>query len=130
MSDEAAIKQLLECEYPTHLNAGDVAAYQALYADDVLWAVPNMPDARSKDEIVRLVSKIVERVDQHVQIQLDDLTIDGDRALAFGVAIGTAARRPDGEPAPLALRVAWALARAGDGWLITRQVGTPKPAPT
>lgn len=129
MTDEAAIEQLLENEYPMHLNAGDVAAYQALYADDVLWAVPNMPDARSRDEIGRLVSKIVERVDQQVQVQLDDVTIDGDRALAFGLAIGTAAKRPAGEPAPLALRVVWVLARSGERWLITRQVGTPKPPP-
>lgn len=45
----------------------------------------------------------------------------------MAVATGTSARKPDGDPQPLALRVMWVVHRDNDSWKIIRQVGTPKP---
>lgn len=125
VTTEATITELLEERYPTHLNDGDVDGYVSLYGDDVVWSVPNLPDATSRDQIGTLLGKILGKVDQTVEVTVDDLIVDGD--LAIATATGTAARKPDGEVQPLALRVLWVLRRAGSDWKIIRQVGTPKP---
>lgn len=127
MNDETAILELLEVRYPARLNEADIDGYVALYDDDVLWCVPNLPDARSREQIRSLLGKILSKVAQTVAVEVDDLVIDGDHAMAMAVATGTAARKPDGESQPLALRVMWGLRRAGTDWKIVRQVGTPKP---
>lgn len=127
MNDEIVIRDLLEVQYPARLNTADIEGYLALYADDVLWAVPNLPDATSPAQIGSLLGKILGKVTQTVDVTVDDVVIDGDHAIAMAVASGTAARRPDGDPQPLALRVMWGLRRDRSGWRIIRQVGTPKP---
>jgi len=127
MSDEEAIKDLLEQQYSRRLNGADVDAYVELYDDDVVWGVPNLPDAKNRDQIGSLLGKILSKVSQTLEITVDDLLIDGDHAIAMAVATGTATRLPDGEPQPLALRVMWALRRIDGEWKIIRQVGTPKP---
>jgi uncharacterized protein (TIGR02246 family) len=127
MDDEAAIRELLEVRYAACLNNEDVDGYSALYADDVIWAAPNMPDGRSPAEIARLLTALFSKVTQQLTVHLDDLTVNGDTAIALGTATGTVARKPDGDPQPLALRAMWTLRGSDGGWVITRQVGTPKP---
>ena len=127
MSDEDAIRDLLEVRYPAHLNSGDIEGYVDLYDDDVMWGVPNLPDATSRAQIETLLGKILSKVEQTVDVVVDDLVIDGDLGIAMATATGTAARKPDGDPQPLALRVMWGLRRNDAGWRIIRQVGTPKP---
>jgi uncharacterized protein (TIGR02246 family) len=127
MNDENAIRELLEVQYPARLNSADVDGYVALYDDDVVWGVPNLPDATSPAQIGTMLGKILSKVTQTVEVTVDDVVIDGDHAIAMAVASGTAARKPDGEPQPLALRVMWGLRHRDSGWRIIRQVGTPKP---
>ena len=127
MSETMAIRDLLQVEYPARLNAADIDGYVALYDDDVMWCVPNLPDATSREQIASLLGKMLSKVAQSVEVVVDDLVIDGDLAIAMATATGTAARKPDGDPQPLALRVMWALRRSGSEWKIVRQVGTPKP---
>jgi ketosteroid isomerase-like protein len=106
-----------------------IDAYVALYDEDVLWGVPNLPDATSREQIGVLLGKILSKVSQTVAVIVDDLLVDGDVAMAMATATGTATRQPDGDPQPLALRVMWGLRRSGLEWKIIRQVGTPKPSP-
>lgn len=127
MTTETQIRDLLERQYPERLNDADIEGYVALYGDDVVWAVPNLPDATSPEQIGSLLGKILGKVTQTIEVTVDDLVTEGDLAVASALATGTAARRPDGEPQPLALRVMWVLRRTGDHWKIVRQVGTPKP---
>jgi uncharacterized protein (TIGR02246 family) len=127
MDDEAAIRELLEQRYAACLSAGDVDAYSALYADDVIWAAPNMPDGRSRAEIATLLERLFSKVSQQLTVQVDDLTVTGDLAVALGIATGTVTRKPDGDAQPLRLRAMWVLRRDGTTWRISRQVGTPKP---
>jgi len=127
MNDESAIRELLEVQYPARLNAADIEGYVALYDDDVVWGVPNLPDATSPAQIGSLLGKILGKVTQTVDVTVDDVVIDGDHAIAMALASGTATRTPDGDPQPLALRVMWGLRRDDSGWKIIRQVGTPKP---
>ncbi len=127
MNDEAKIKELLEGAYARCLNAEDIDGYKNLYSEDVLWGVPNLPDATTVDQIGSLLTKMFSKVTQSLDVTVDDLIVEGDIAIAMATATGTVARKPDGEPKPLALRVMWALRRNGETWQITRQVGTPKP---
>ena len=127
MNDENAIRDLLEVRYPARLNSADIDGYVALYDDDVVWGVPNLPDATSPAQIGTLLGKILGKVTQTVDVTVDDVVVDGDHAIAMAVASGTATRKPDGDPQPLALRVMWGLRRTDSGWRIIRQVGTPKP---
>lgn len=128
MSDRQVIRELLEQSYAKCLNAEDAEGYLALYSDDVIWGVPNMPDATSPAQIGALLSKLFSKVRQQIEVTVDDIIIEGDIAMASAMATGTAARKPDGDPQPLALRVLWGLRRTDDAWKIVRQVGTPKPA--
>lgn len=127
MNDENAIRDLLEVRYPARLNSADIDGYVALYDDDVVWGVPNLPDATSPAQIGTLLGKILGKVTQTVDVTVDDVVVDGDHAIAMAVASGTATRKPVGDPQPLALRVMWGLRRSDSGWRIIRQVGTPKP---
>lgn len=127
MDDRSDIEDLLERRYAEHLNGGDVEAYVALYDDDVMWGVPNLPDATTPEQIGLLLAKLLGKVTQTLEVRVDDLIVEGGLAVAMATATGTFARKPDGEPQPLALRVMWALRRSDDGWKIIRQVGTPKP---
>jgi uncharacterized protein (TIGR02246 family) len=127
MNDEDAIRDLLEVQYRARLNSADIDGYVALYDEDVVWGVPNLPDATSPAQIGSLLGEILGKVTQTVDVTVDDVLIDGDHAIAMAIASGTAARKPDGDPQPLALRVMWGLRRGDSGWKIIRQVGTPKP---
>jgi uncharacterized protein (TIGR02246 family) len=127
MNDETNIKEVLEGDYARFLNAEDIDGYKSLYSDDVVWGVPNLPDATTVDQIGSLLTKMFSKVSQSLDVIVDDLIVEGDIAIAMATATGTVARKPDGEPKPLALRVMWALKRNGGTWQITRQVGTPKP---
>jgi uncharacterized protein (TIGR02246 family) len=127
VTTETRIRELLEEQYPKYLNSGDVDSYVTLYGDDVVWAVPNLPDATSREQIGSLLGKILSKVTQTVEVTVDDLIVDGDLAIATALATGTVARKPDGEAQPLALRVMWVLRQIGTDWKIIRQVGTPKP---
>jgi uncharacterized protein (TIGR02246 family) len=127
MTDEATIRDMLERRYPTSLNTGDIDAYVDLYGDDVLWGVPNVPDATSREQIGARLRTMLSTISQTVEVTVDDVVVDGDLAVATALATGTAARKPDGDPKPLALRVLWALKRDDGRWSIIRQVGTPKP---
>ena len=127
MITEEVVRELLEERYPKYLNSGDVDSYVSLYGDDVVWSVPNMPDATSREQIGSLLGKILSKVTQTVEVSVEDLIVDGDLAIATAVATGTAARKPDGEAQPLVLRVMWILRQIGTDWKIIRQVGTPKP---
>jgi hypothetical protein len=69
----------------------------------VIWGAPNLPDGRPPAEIASLLSKLLAKVDQQLNVEVDDLTVAGDLAVALGVATGTVRRKPDGEPQPLAL---------------------------
>ena len=127
VTTETRIRELLEKQYPTCFNNADIDGYVALYSDDVLWAVPNLPDATSREQIGSLLGKILSKVTQTIEVTVDDLIVDGDSAIATAVATGTFARKPDGEAQPLVLRVMWVLRQVGTDWKIIRQVGTPKP---
>ncbi len=127
VTSETTIKELLEEQYPKYLNSGDVDSYVTLYGEDVVWSVPNLPDATSREQIGSLLGKILGKVTQTIEVSVDDLIVDGDLAIATALATGTAARKPDGEAQPLALRVMWVLRQIGTDWRIIRQVGTPKP---
>lgn len=128
-TDEVAIRELLEDHYPRHLNSGDTEAYSSLYDDDVVWAVPNQPAARSPEEIAGRLGRILSKVDQQVEVTVDDLVVEGDLAVAVARADGTFRPREGGDPNPLTLHVLWALRRRGDEWRIIRQLGSPAPAP-
>lgn len=52
-------------------NAGDVRAYVDLYSDDVVWGVPNLPDAKSPEQIGSLLRKILGKVAQTIDVTID-----------------------------------------------------------
>jgi uncharacterized protein (TIGR02246 family) len=125
--DDDTITALLEERYAAVLNQGDADGYARLYSDDVLWGAPNLPDARSPAEIRALLAKMLGKVRQHLAVHVDDVIVHGDLAVATAMAEGTAARMPDGDPQPIAIRALWVLRREEGEWKIIRQVGTPKP---
>ena len=88
MNDEVTIRDLLEVQYPARLNSADIDGYVALYDEDVVWGVPNLPDATSPAQIGSLLGKILGKVTQTVDVTVDDVLIDGDHAIAMAIASG------------------------------------------
>jgi uncharacterized protein (TIGR02246 family) len=128
-ADQTVIRELLERRYTVCLNAGDTNAYAALYDDDVVWAVPNQPIARSPEEIEARLGRILSKVVQEVEVTVDDIVVEGALALASARADGTFRPRGGGDAQPLALHVLWGLRRRNGEWRIIRQIGSPGPTP-
>jgi uncharacterized protein (TIGR02246 family) len=125
--DEQQIRQLLEHDYAAAIGSGDLDRYVSLYDDDVIWSIPNAPDVKDRDGIRRVMGGVLQKVSQEVDISIDDLSVIGEHAVVLAVARGTATPHGTDEVRSFVLRVMWALRRGTDGWLINRQVGTPKP---
>lgn len=125
--DEQQIRLLLEHDYAAAINEGDLDRYVSLYDEDVIWSIPNAPDATGREGIRRVMGGLLKKVSQNVEVLVDDLSILGDDALAMATAHGTATPRGTDDVRPFVLRVMWAVRRSPSGWLIRRQIGTPKP---
>ena len=127
---EQEIRELLEGEYASALSNGDLDRYIALYDDDVIWSIPNTPDATDKEGIRALLGRVLSKVDQRVEVTVDEISIVGEDAVVMASARGVATPHGTADERPFALRVMWMLRRREDGWLIRRQVGTLRPAGT
>jgi uncharacterized protein (TIGR02246 family) len=126
-SDPQAIRRLLEVDYASSVNRGDASTYIELFADDVLWAVPNTPDARSRDEIEHTVGRVFRASRQQLSVTIDEIDVMGDAAFVTGLTTGELQRLGDGRTERIVLRVAWLVRRGRSGWRIARQIATPKP---
>ena len=105
-------------------DSGQADAVAALFAEDGIYAVGGMGEAKGRAAIAALISGPI-----HQSLMADGcahvltnpaITLDGDRATARSHSI--VFRHEDGEWAPV--RVAanrWELARASEGWQVTRR---------
>lgn len=123
LEDREAIRELI-CRYGPLADSGDAQAVAALFAEDGVYAVGGMGEARGRAAIAALIAGPV-----HQSLMADgcahiltspQIELAGDRALALCHSV--VLRHQDG--IWHAVRVAanrWDLARTASGWLVTRR---------
>lgn len=123
LEDREAIRDLI-ARYGPLADSGDAEAVAALFAEDGVYAVGGMGEAKGRAAIAALISGPVHQALMadgcgHV-LSSPAIDLDGDRAVARCHSI--VFRHEDGEWAPV--RVAanrWELARGSTGWQVTRR---------
>ena len=73
--DIAAIKSLITSGYQGAVNRHDAVAYANLYMDDVLWAPPNAPDAKSKAGIQAAIQGFFDKFSFQVELTPDEVEV-------------------------------------------------------
>jgi uncharacterized protein (TIGR02246 family) len=127
--DMAAIKEVITSGYQGAVNSHDAAAYAGLFADDVLWAPPNAPNATSKEAIQSAVQGLFDTFTFEVEVTPDEVEVMGDFAYVIGQAKGNLTPR-NGDPVrPIHFQILWLLRKGPDGWKIARQIWNNKPIP-
>lgn len=123
LEDRETIRDLI-ARYGPLADSGDAEAVAALFAEDGVYAVGGMGEARGRAAIAALISGPV-----HQSLMADGcahvlsspaIDLDGDRAVARCHSV--VFRYEDGEWAPV--RVAanrWELARGSTGWQVNRR---------
>lgn len=123
LEDREAIRDLI-ARYGPLADAGEAQAVAALFAEDGVYAVGGMGEARGRAEIAALIDGPVHRSLMaagcaHVLGPVA-ITLDGDRATACGHSLVIRA----GEGGYELFRAAanrWELVRTADGWRISRR---------
>jgi uncharacterized protein (TIGR02246 family) len=125
--DVASVTDLIASGYQDAVNSHDSAAYAALFADDVVWAPPNAPNATDKETIQSAVQGLFDTFEFEVEITPDEVEVMGDFAYVLGQVTGNLTPR-NGDPVrPIHFQILWLLRKGPDGWKIARQVWNNKP---
>lgn len=123
LEDREAIRELI-CRYGPLADSGDAHAVAALFAEDGVYAVGGMGEARGRAAIAGLIAGPV-----HQSLMTDgcahvltapQIDLAGDRALALCHSVVFSHQGGIWN----AVRVAanrWELARTASGWLVTRR---------
>ncbi len=123
LEDREAIRDLI-ARYGPLADSGQAEAVAALFAEDGVYAVGGMGEAKGRAAIAALISGPVHQALMadgcaHV-LSSPAIDLSGDRAVARCHSV--VLRHQDGEWAPV--RVAanrWELARTSEGWQVTRR---------
>ncbi|MDB4582285.1 SgcJ/EcaC family oxidoreductase [Draconibacterium sp.] len=123
--DVEAIKELLK-KYEEAAANGDAVAYINLYTEDVIWAQPNAPVAKSKAEILERLKPLMENLNIQLDESAFEIIVEDDFAYAMSDVTGTFTQKSDGLVIPVkntALRI---FRKEKDGWRISRQIYNSK----
>lgn len=119
--DIAAIKEIIKL-YQDAVNNADVATYVDNFAEDVFWAPPNSPIAKSKMEIQNGISKSFNRAKIDLQADSTELKSFGDHAYAIFSGKVTFCSKTEGDTAVLQPACIMLFKKTDGEWKISRQV--------
>jgi uncharacterized protein (TIGR02246 family) len=118
----AAVRAALEAAE----NAADADALAALFADDVVAMVPDVPVQEGKLACTAFMREIMgelsARFIRHITYASDEVSVLGDTAFDRGTFVFTIAPRPGGETARVTGKYFWLLKRLAAEWRITRLI--------
>lgn len=108
--------------YKKRVMERDVEGHSALYSEDLIWAAPNRPVARTKNEMQVVVKESFNSADYDFQLEAEELEIMGNYAyLLLGGSVKISAKSSQDtvlyEPATLMI-----MRKEGVEWKIYRQV--------
>lgn len=121
MNDQEAIENVLTT-YFAAANAGDAVALAALYTEDAVLLPGDMPTAEGVADIEALYAGAFSQLQLDIEVDLAsaDIVVDDDLAYATTTSAGTRRIHATGDTIPENNRELWIMARAQEGWKITR----------
>jgi len=123
--DIKAIKEL-QVKYELAVAEGNVTAYVNLFTDDIIWAQPNAPVAKSKAEIRERVQPIMENFIIQTDESAFEIIVEDDFAYAMSDVTGTFTQKSDGMVIPVSNTVLQIFRKEKEGWRISRQIYNSK----
>jgi uncharacterized protein (TIGR02246 family) len=108
-------------------NAADADAAAALFADDVVAMVPDVPVQEGKAACTAfmrgIMGELSARFIRHITYVSDEVSVVGETAFDRGTFAFTIAPRSGGEPSRVTGKYFWLLTRLGAGeWRVTRLI--------
>jgi len=123
--DTEAIKELLN-NYGEAAAKGDAPAYADLFSDNVVWAAPNSPVLRSKEEIQERVKQLFNKYTIEIDENPFDIFVEDDFAYAMSDVTGTRTLKSDGTITPVKNTSMQIFRKEKSGWKISRQIYNSK----
>jgi len=125
-NDIETIRKLIAIEYTTAVNSHDTTAYVKLFCDDVIWAPPNAPVAKSKSEIKKNLQLRFDMFEFNLSIIPSEIKILSNYAYALADADLNLKPR-NGEPEINAkITAIWILKKTNEEWKFYRQLYNSK----
>ena len=122
-ADTLAIRALLERSADAN-NAGDVAGWVELFADDAVYMPDNSPPITTRDDLERVAVSGFGRYRNNIRIEPVEIVLLGDWAFAQVHVTGNAVPRGDGNPVVVDMKEIALFRRQADGtWKIARLIG-------
>jgi len=119
--DTQAIKTLID-DYTTAVNNHDTTAYVKLFSDDVVWAPPNAPVAKSKSEIKENVQSRFDKFNFNLSIVPFEIKIMGNYAYALADADLVLTPKNGDAEINTQITAIWIFKKQGEKWKIYRQL--------
>jgi uncharacterized protein (TIGR02246 family) len=118
-----AIKKVIATDYINAVNANDTAAYVKLFAEDVFWAPPGSPIAKSKMEIKNSLQKNFDANELNLSPGTLEIDVKGDFAYVLSTDFTLIKKPREGDEEFKSHGSAiWLLQKQEDRWKIFRQV--------
>lgn len=121
-ADTLAIRALLDRSADAN-NAGDVAGWVELFADDAVYMPDNSPPITTRDDLERVAVSGFGRYRNNIRIEPVEIVLLGDWAFAQAHVTGSAVPRGDGNPVVVDMKEIALFRRQPDGsWRIARLI--------
>lgn len=118
VSDVAQIYVLWN-EYADAWSAGDMERWIALWVEDGIQMLPDVPRNTGKEEIRRAMQPLLDQYDYEMSINPDEVRVLGDRAYSHGLYSFTMTPREGGEEIEASGKFLTVLEKQVDGsWKI------------
>jgi uncharacterized protein (TIGR02246 family) len=122
-ADTLAIRALLERSADAN-NAGDIAGWVALFADDAVYMPDNSPPITTRNDLERVAVSGFGRYRNNIRIEPVEIVLLGDWAFAQAHVTGNAVPRGSGNPVVVDRKEIVLFRRQADGnWRIARLIG-------
>lgn len=122
-ADAVAIRALLD-RTADATNAGDVAGWVELFADDAVYLPDNSPPVTSRNDLERVAVSAFGRYRNNIRIDPVEIVLLGEWAFAQAHVTGNAVPRGDGNPLVVDRKEIVLFRRQADGsWRIARLIG-------
>jgi uncharacterized protein (TIGR02246 family) len=121
-ADSLAIRALIERSTDVN-NAGDIAGWVELFADDAVYMPDNSPPITTRDDLERIAVSSFGRYRHNIRIEPVEIVLLGDWAFAQAHVTGNAVPRGDGNPVVVDMKEIALFRRQADGsWKIARLI--------
>lgn len=124
-ADEIAIAEIISEGYAGAINSEDQDAFAQLFTDGATRVPPNRAPETTRENIKTGIEKVFKTFDFEVVLKLHRVVVDGDFALAEGIATGKRSKTADGKTVNFQARSVWLFNRVDNDWRIRHQAWYP-----